>query len=79
MLELFFFILGLVDNVFLIFIFLVRKTHKMATLQRIGVGLFTLGDSSGLWDFLSRTGTESGAIWYLFGDLFDVSSLGMGL
>jgi hypothetical protein len=42
MLELFFFILGLVNNIFLIFIFLVRKTHKMATLQRIGVGYLLL-------------------------------------
>jgi hypothetical protein len=35
MLELFFFILGLVNNVFLIFIFLIRK-NRMAILQRIG-------------------------------------------
>jgi len=42
MLELFFFILGLVNNIFLNFIFLVRKTHKMATLQRIGVGYLLL-------------------------------------
>ena len=42
MLELFFFILGLANNIFLIFIFLIRKTHKMATLQRIGVGYLVL-------------------------------------
>jgi hypothetical protein len=35
MLEPFFFILGLVNNVFLIFIFLIRK-NRMAILQRIG-------------------------------------------
>jgi hypothetical protein len=35
MLELFFFILGLVNNIFLIFIFLIRK-NKLALLQRIG-------------------------------------------
>jgi len=35
MLELFFFILGLVNNIFLIFIFLIRK-NRMDTLQRIG-------------------------------------------
>ena len=35
MLELFFFILGLVNNVFLIFIFLIRK-NRLVILQRIG-------------------------------------------
>lgn len=35
MLELFFFILGLVNNIFLIFIFLIRKT-SINILQRIG-------------------------------------------
>ena len=35
MLELFFFILGLVNNVFLIFIFLIRK-NKLAILQKVG-------------------------------------------
>lgn len=41
MLELFFFILGLVNNVFLIFIFLIRK-NRMAILQRIGWGYLLL-------------------------------------
>jgi hypothetical protein len=35
MLELFFFILGLVNSVFLIFIFMIRK-NRLALLQRIG-------------------------------------------
>ena len=35
MLELFFFILGLVNNVFLIFIFVIRK-NRFVILQRIG-------------------------------------------
>jgi len=35
LLELFFFILGLVNNVFLIFIFLIRK-NKLAILQKVG-------------------------------------------
>ena len=36
MLELFFFILGLVNSVFLIFIFLIRK-NRLALVQRIGL------------------------------------------
>ena len=41
MLELFFFILGLVNSVFLIFIFLIRK-NGLALLQRIGWLYFLL-------------------------------------
>jgi hypothetical protein len=41
MLELFFFILGLVNSVFLTFIFLIRR-HRMALLQRIGWVYFLL-------------------------------------
>ncbi len=41
MLELFFFILGLVNSVFLIFIFLIRK-NRMTIVQRIGRGYLLL-------------------------------------
>jgi hypothetical protein len=42
MLELFFFILGLVNSVFLIFIFLIRKT-RLTLLERTGWLYFLLG------------------------------------
>ena len=41
MLELFFFILGVVNSVFLIFIFLIRK-NRLAILQRTGWGYLLL-------------------------------------
>jgi len=41
MLELFFFVLGIVNSIFLIFIFLIRK-NRMALLQRIGRMYFLL-------------------------------------
>lgn len=43
MLEQLFFVLGLVNNLFLIFIFLIRKKNRMATLQLVGGIYFLLG------------------------------------
>jgi hypothetical protein len=37
-----FFILGLLNNLFLIFIFLIRKTSKMDILQRVGIAYLLL-------------------------------------
>ena len=42
MLEPFFFALGLVNNILLIVIFLIRQTHKRTTLQRIGIAYLLL-------------------------------------
>jgi hypothetical protein len=49
MAEQLFFGLGIANNPFLILIFLIRKTHGTAALQRIGQWYFLLA-VSGLWD-----------------------------
>ena len=58
MLELFFFIIpGLVNSVFLIFIFLIRKNRNDHRATNRG-GVFALGDSSSVYDLLVDTVTR---------------------
>ena len=72
MLEPFFFALGLVNSVFLIFIFLIRKNH-LASSAKNWMGIFLISDSSHLCDFPRPTGAEDTTIHYLSGNLFGIS------
>ena len=61
MLELYFFILGLVNSVFLIFVFLIRKNRSgHSTKNRMGIS--ALGDSCCVWHHFGRARTENSSI-----------------
>lgn len=76
MLEPFFFALGLVNSVFLILIFMIRRDRLPPTTW---VDIFAPGDSGRLWNCLGGAGAEGRAIQYFSGDLSGVSSPGMAL
>ena len=73
MLEPLFFTLGLLNNGFLIFIFLIRKQH-LASSAKNRLGIFSFSNSSHLRNISGPTGTEGSAIHYLSGNLFSISS-----
>lgn len=43
------------------------------------MGVFAVGDSCSLWDFLGRTRTKNSAIYHLFGDLPGLFTLRMAV